>query len=270
MTDPWLRLAFAPIHPERMHALLEVSGSPEAALRQLESEVKIPAAEACRTAVTRWGGTFESTDQSDWSDRFGHVVDPPRWLFREGTIGVGPLLAIVGTRRCTEYGRRIAFDLASACAATGWGVVSGLARGIDGAAHRGAIAGSGVTIAVLGAGPDIDYPAGHGALRQAILRGGGAVVTEYPPGAAPLPWRFPPRNRIISGLAAAVVVVESGESGGSLSTAARAVAQARPVLAVPGDVDREASIGCNRLIRDGAIPVLGPEDLAATLAVLPS
>jgi DNA processing protein len=177
-------------------------------------------------------------------------------------------VAIVGTRHCTEYGRRLAFELATACSEAGWVVVSGLARGIDGAAHRGALAASGPTVAVLGCGPDVPYPRQHVGLSRDIVDGGGAIITEYPPGASPLAWGFPPRNRIISALSVAVVVVESAATGGSLSTASRAVSQARTVFAVPGDIDREASVGCNLLIRDGAVPVLGAQDLVEGLSLV--
>jgi DNA processing protein len=162
----------------------------------------------------------------------------------------------------------LASAFGSACADAGWPVVSGLARGIDGAAHEGVLAAGGVAVAVLGAGPDVRYPREHVGLYGRILGSGGTIVTEYPPGTPPHGWRFPPRNRIISGLSAAVVVVESAVTGGSLGTAAHAVDQDRMVFAVPGDVDREASVGCNLLIRDGAVPVLGAEDLVASLSLL--
>jgi DNA processing protein len=123
-------------------------------------------------------------------------------------------------------------------------------------------------VAVLGCGPDVVYPAEHRPLADGLLAGGGAIVTEYPPGTRPEPWRFPPRNRVISGLAEAVVVVEAAEAGGALITAAAALEQGRHVFAVPGDVGRETSRGCNLLIRDGATPVLDPADLLASLALL--
>lgn len=265
--DAWLRLAAAGLHPERVGQLLDTHGGVVGALRAVEETEPVPSAEECRARLERWGGVFELAAGAAWSERFVHVADAPRWLFREGPLE-GSMVAIVGTRACTEYGRRTAAALAAAAVEKGWTVVSGLARGIDAAAHRGALEGGGTTVAVLGSGPDVPYPRNHGRLRTEITASGGAVVTEYAPGAPPLPWRFPPRNRIISGLSEAVIVVESGERGGSLSTAARAVAQARPLFAVPGDVDRVASVGCNRLIRDGAIPVLGPEDLSEALDLL--
>jgi DNA processing protein len=148
-------------------------------------------------------------------------------------------------------------------------VASGLARGVDGAAHRAVVAAGGVGVAVLGSGPDVVYPPEHRDLHDALVDGGGAVITEYPPGVPPNGWRFPPRNRIISGLSAAVVVVEAPAAGGALVTAVAALDQGRSVFAVPGDVDREASQGCNLLIRDGAVPVLGPADLVEALSLVP-
>ncbi len=147
-------------------------------------------------------------------------------------------------------------------------MISGLARGIDGAAHRGVVAAGGVGVAVLGNGLDISYPPEHADLESDLVAGGGAIVTEYSPGTPPEGWRFPPRNRIISGLASAVVVVEAAAKGGALITANYALEHGRPVFAVPGDVRRSTSEGCNRLIRDGAHPVLDPEDLIEELSLV--
>jgi DNA processing protein len=146
--------------------------------------------------------------------------------------------------------------------------VSGLARGIDAAAHRGTLQGPGEAVAVLGSGVDVVYPVENADLYQAILRSGGAIMSEYPPGTRPDRWRFPARNRIIAGIASAVVVVEAGEKGGALITARLAAELGRPVFVVPGDIDRPASIGCNRLIRDGAHPVLGVDDLLAEIELV--
>ena len=154
-----------------------------------------------------------------------------------------------------------------AVAGAGWVVVSGLARGIDGSAHRGCLDGGGPGIAVLGCGIDVWYPPEHQALGEDLAKEG-AVVSEYPPGTRPEPWRFPARNRIISGLSAAVVVVEAAEKGGALITARLAAEQGREVFAVPGDVDRKTSVGTNLLIRDGAVPVLGAGDLVEALSLV--
>jgi len=196
------------------------------------------------------------------------VGDAPDVLFVRGTLPEAPAVAVVGTRRCTSYGRRLASAFGGAVAAAGWPLVSGLARGIDGAAHRGTVEAGGVGVAVLGSGSDVVYPRDHRDLHDALIATGGAVVTEYPPGTRPHGWRFPPRNRIISGLAGAVVVVEAGIAGGAPITANRAGEQGRVLFAVPGDVDRPASVGCNLLIRDGAVPVLGPDDLVEGLSIV--
>jgi DNA processing protein len=147
-------------------------------------------------------------------------------------------------------------------------VVSGLARGIDRAAHVGAVTAGGTCVAVLGSGIDVTYPREHVRLRSDILEGGGAIVSEYPPGTRPDGWRFPTRNRIIAGSADAVVVVEAGETGGALITARIAVDYGVPVFAPPGDIDRPASIGTNQLIRDGAFPIFGADDLRRTLDLI--
>jgi DNA processing protein len=143
-----------------------------------------------------------------------------------------------------------------------------LARGIDGAAHEGTVAAGGRGVAVLGCGIDVAYPPEHAFLGERLRGLGGAVVTEYPPGTPPEGWRFPPRNRIISGLTAAVVVVEAGVKGGALITAGAALLQGVPVFAVPGDVGRASSHGTNLLIRDGAHPVLDADDLIAELELI--
>jgi DNA processing protein len=196
------------------------------------------------------------------------LPDAPDVLFLWGTVPDRLGVAVVGTRRCSRYGRSLARAFGRAIAVAGWPLVSGLARGVDGEAHRGTTEAHGVGVAVLGSGPDISYPPEHRDLGLRLVELGGAILTEYPPGTAPEGWRFPPRNRIISGLAAAVVVVESAETGGALITAAAALEHGRSVFAVPGDVDRKSSAGCNRLIRDGAQPVLGPDDLVEELSLV--
>jgi DNA processing protein len=144
-------------------------------------------------------------------------------------------------------------------------VVSGLARGIDAAAHQAVVQAGGVGVAVLGCGIDTIYPPENGQLAVDLVACGGAVISEYPPGTPPAPFRFPARNRLISGLSSAVVVVEAGLTGGALITARLALEQGKEVLALPGDIDRATSAGCNLLIRDGAHPVLGSEDLIDSL-----
>lgn len=184
-------------------------------------------------------------------------------LYLMGHVDDRPRIAIVGTRRATTYGFELAGAFGSACAKAGWTVVSGLARGIDAQAHRGCLAGAGHGVAVLGSGVDVCYPRQNQSLYEKLLETGGAVLSEYPPGTPPDRWRFPARNRIIAAMSGAVVVVEAAERGGALITARFAAEIGRPVFVVPGDVDRPTSRGCNLLIRDGAHPVLGVDDLIA-------
>lgn len=204
---------------------------------------------------------------SAYPARLEEIADPPERLWVRGSLPVAPCVAIVGTRRANPIPYRVARQMGRAVAGAGWVVVSGLARGIDGSAHRGCLDGGGPGIAVLGCGIDVWYPPEHQALGEDLAKEG-AVVSEYPPGTRPEPWRFPARNRIISGLSAAVVVVEAAEKGGALITARLAAEQGREVFAVPGDVDRKTSVGTNLLIRDGAVPVLGAGDLVEALSLV--
>ncbi|HJR91105.1 MAG TPA: DNA-processing protein DprA [Acidimicrobiia bacterium] len=196
------------------------------------------------------------------------ISDPPPAVWIRGRLPAGPGVAIVGTRRATRYGLGLARSMGAAVARAGWPVVSGLARGVDGAAHRGCLDAAGSGVAVLGSGIDVWYPPEHQGLGQDLVRQGGAVVSEYPPGTSPEPWRFPARNRIISALSAVVVVTEAAVKGGALITARLAAEQGREVFAVPGDVSRSTSVGTNLLIRDGALPILGPEDLLEALSLV--
>lgn len=199
---------------------------------------------------------------------FHTIADPPTELWVRGILPAGPGVAIVGTRRATSYGLGLARSMARAVAQAGWPVISGLARGVDGSAHRGCLDVGGIGVAVLGSGIDVWYPPEHRGLGEELVDAGGAVISEYPPGTRPEPWRFPARNRIISALSAVVVVCEAAEKGGALITARLAAEQGREVFAVPGDVSRATSVGANLLIRDGALPVLGPDDLIEALSLV--
>jgi DNA processing protein len=197
-----------------------------------------------------------------------HDLEEPPPIHVLGSLREEPGVAVVGTRRCTRYGLDLATRFGAVLASAGWTTVSGLARGIDAAAHRGCVGAGGHAVAVLGSGVDVCYPAENRDLYDRILAGGGAVVSEYPAGTPPDRWRFPARNRLIAAMSAAVVVVEAAETGGALITARLAAEIGRPVFVVPGDVDRAASRGCNRLIKDGAHPVLGPGDLMEELSLV--
>jgi DNA processing protein len=188
-----------------------------------------------------------------YPDRLREIADPPLALWVRGAasaLGV-PAVAVVGSRQATSSGLAMARQLGHEIAAAGLTVVSGLARGIDAAAHQGALDAGGATLAVLGSGIDVIYPREHAGMAAAIETRG-AVVTEHVPGTPPLPPYFPLRNRIISGLSLAVVVVEASERSGSLITARLALEQGRDVLAVPGPVMPGRHRGCHALIKDGA------------------
>ena len=177
-------------------------------------------------------------------------------------------VAVVGARRCTPYGERMTLEFAEVLAENGVQLISGMARGIDGAAQRGALNGGGRTFAVLGCGADVCYPREHRGLYEDMQKEGG-VISEYPPGFPPLPANFPARNRIISGLADVVLVMEAKEKSGSLITADMALEQGRDVYALPGPIESALSAGCNRLIRQGAGILLSPQDLLEEMQVTP-
>jgi DNA processing protein len=198
------------------------------------------------------------------------IHDPPATLYVRGNPDVlsRSAVAVVGARSCSSYGAQVARDLARELAASGVVVVSGLARGIDGEAHRGALEAGGTTIGVLGCGIDRDYPRSHAALAERI-REDGAVVSEYPPGVEPAPWRFPARNRIIAGLCLATVVVEARERSGALITTDFALELGRDVFAVPGEITSALSAGTNDLLRQGAAPLTRVGDVFAALGLEP-
>jgi DNA processing protein len=192
------------------------------------------------------------------------IYDPPRVVFVRGNgaldVLTRPAAAIVGARACSPYGAQVARLLGRDLAAAGLVVVSGLARGIDSHAHRGALDADGLTVAVLGCGIDRDYPAAHAELARAICKRG-LLVSEYEPGVEPAPWRFPARNRIIAGLCRAAVVVEARERSGALITADLALEEGREVFAVPGEITSALAAGTNRLLQLGATPLLSADDV---------
>jgi DNA processing protein len=203
--------------------------------------------------------------------RLRSIHDPPPGLFIRGSAPIAVLdrvsVAVVGARACSHYGSSVATSLARDLAEAGVLVVSGLARGIDGAAHRGALQ-AGATVAVLGCGIDRDYPRTHASLAAEIVREG-LIVSEYAPGVEPAPWRFPARNRLVAGLTLATVVVEARERSGALITADLALDEGREVLAVPGEITSQLSRGTNHLLRLGAVPVTCAADVLRVLGVDP-
>jgi DNA processing protein len=198
------------------------------------------------------------------------IHDPPTRLFARGNgdpaILGGTAVAVVGARACSPYGKQVARMLGRELAGAGVVVVSGLARGVDGEAHRGALDSGGHTVAVLGCGIDRDYPAVHASLARAIAERS-LLVSEYEPGVEPAPWRFPARNRIIAGLCAATVVVEARERSGALITADFALEGGREVFAVPGEISSALSAGTNALLRLGATPLTSAADVLEALGI---
>lgn len=192
-----------------------------------------------------------------------HIPDPPKKLFIRGKLPAKRVktVAIVGTRKPSAYGHEIATKIASECAKNGIVVVSGLALGIDSIAHRAAIDSGGKTIAVLANGVDKIYPRSHEDLGQKILQTNGAILSEYPNNTPARPWQFLARNRIVSGLADAVVIIEAASRSGTLSTANHALDQGKEIFAVPGNITSPLSAGCNQLIKNGANPLTSVEDL---------
>ena len=283
-----LRLALVPgVGPRTRKVLLERFGSSGAVLRALASQLRdvegvgpkltarIAAArdeihaeeeiELCRQS----GVAIITQADPQYPRALKEIVDPPAVLFVRGQWEPrdAVAVAIVGTRHATQYGLRQAERLAGSLARAGVTIASGLARGIDAAAHRGALGAGGRSIAVLGSGVLNVYPPEHKELADEVASHG-AVFSEAPPRAAPMAGVFPQRNRIISGLSLGVMVVEAGERSGALITARHAMEQGREVFAVPGRIDDRTSHGCHRLIRDGAKLVQSPEDVLEELGPL--
>lgn len=224
-------------------------------------------AESEVAALAAAGVRWTPIGSAGYPDRLTEIHDPPFGLFAVGgalqeTGRDVPIIAIVGSRRATTPGLRFARALAEDLAGRGALVVSGLALGIDAQAHEGALAADASTVAVLGCGVDVIHPRRHVQLRHRIAATG-TLLSEYWPDTAPAPWRFPARNRIVAGMADAVVVVEAGERSGALITADFALEQGRPVLAVPGPPGAAASVGCNALLRSGAAMCERAEDVVA-------
>jgi DNA processing protein len=280
----WLGFSLVPrIGPGRLRKLLEVFESPEVAWKapeRLLRTIGLPrdALEGLirlrRQLDLEWelerirelGFDLLTWDDHDYPDRLRQIEYPPPVLYVRGQLTPqdSTAVAVVGTRRPTGYGRDITARVVEALAASGVTVVSGLARGTDGLAHKTALKCGGRTIAVLGSGLDQLYPPEHRHLAEEI-QGAGAVITDYALGTRPEPGNFPPRNRIISGCSMAVVVVEAGEASGALITAEFAAEQGRDVFAVPGRIGDLKSRGTNWLISQGAFPLLSIEGLLEAL-----
>ena len=281
----WLGFnAVSGIGPAKIQALLGAFGDLEPAWRATEDHLRdigfdVRAIESLRETrrtldldrlvaqVETSGAHVLTWDNPDYPSLLRQISAAPPVIFVRG--GFEPVdqwaVAIVGTRRLSAYGRLVAHDLATGLARNGITIVSGLARGIDGVAHRAALEADGRTIAVMGCGIDRVYPPEHRDLAHAIVAGQGAIVTDFPLGTEPSSANFPARNRLISGLSLGVVVIEAGERSGALITARFALEQDREVFAVPGNINSPVSVGTNRLIQQGAKLVMGIEDILEEL-----
>lgn len=281
----WLGFnAVSGIGPAKIQALLGAFGDLEPAWRATEDHLRdigfdVRAIESLRETrrtldLDRLVGQVEASgahvltwDNPDYPSLLRQISAAPPVIFVRG--GFEPVdqwaVAIVGTRRLSAYGRLVAHDLATGLARNGITIISGLARGIDGVAHRAALEADGRTIAVMGCGIDRVYPPEHRDLAHAIVAGQGALVTDFPLGTEPSSANFPARNRLISGLSLGVLVIEAGERSGALITARFALEQDREVFAVPGNINSPVSVGTNRLIQQGAKLVMGIEDILEEL-----
>ena len=213
--------------------------------------------------VQRW-----TRASSEYPRELNDLAHPPRELYTIGRSSAlaTPRVAIVGTRNSTAYGERITRTLTRALVRAGVSIVSGMARGIDAAAHRTAVEEGGNTVAVLGTGVDVPYPVGHRQLHRTIADHG-LLLSENPPGMKAAQGAFPKRNRIIAALAPVTIVVEAGFRSGALNTASQAIELGRVVAAVPGPIDSDQSRGSNQLLRDGAVLIAAPEDALSLLGV---
>jgi DNA processing protein len=216
--------------------------------------------------VERQGVRLLVRGSVDFPRSLENIPDPPFLLYLRGQLQPDDenAVAIVGSRHCTGYGRKVAERLAVELIRVGYSVVSGLARGIDGSAHRAALQAGGRTVAVLAGGLSKIYPPEHEELAREVEQSG-ALITEAPMGMEPMAGMFPARNRLISGLSRGVVIIEAAERSGALITASHAAEQGRPVFAVPGPVDSPASAGTHQLVRKGAILIRGIEDILEEL-----
>lgn len=272
------------IGPAKVQALLGAFGDLERAWHAGESQLRdigfdARAIDSLREArqkldldayaakVAASGAQALTWESADYPALLRQIPAAPPVLFVRGAFA--PVddwaVAVVGTRRLSAYGRLVTHDLATALARNGITIVSGLARGIDGVAHRAALEADGRTIAVMGCGIDRVYPPEHRDLAHAIVDGHGALVTDFPLGTEPSSVNFPARNRLISGLALGVLVIEAGERSGALITARFALEQDRDVFAVPGNINSPVSAGTNRLIQQGAKLVTRIEDILEEL-----
>lgn len=236
-------------------------------LQWLEEKASPEAIHEMLVVMRRENMGILSMEDFGYPDALRDIPDPPPLLFYRGNLDclLGPCITVIGSRSPSPSGMEAAERIARELSEAGVRVISGLALGIDGAAHRGCLAGGSPTVAVLGCGLDVNYPAGHRGLKNEILAKGGALLSEYPPGSPAMQWHFPVRNRIMSGLSRAVVLVEARIRSGSMSTVHHALDQGREVYAYPGVVGTEWAEGAHQLLREGANYFASAQDILEDL-----
>ena len=291
LRSAWLALISAEIPPQRLNPLIEAYDfnpanlladdekqwahyAPALSPRNIEklSEVRRLDQSQGMESLDRRDIQIITLQDALYPRNLRSLPDSPPALFVRGTLAADDRfsVAIVGSRRATSYGLAIAEQFSSELVSRGLTVVSGGARGIDTHAHRGALEAGGRTTAFVGCGLDVSYPAENRSLYDLMIKSGqGAVMSEFVPGTTPEPWRFPARNRLISGMALGVIVIESPIDSGAMITATDASAQGREVFAVPGPIGSGRSSGCHKLIQEGAKLIESPEDIFLELGLLP-
>ncbi|MCL2708612.1 MAG: DNA-processing protein DprA [Defluviitaleaceae bacterium] len=257
------------IFDAKAETLASVEGMSERNVSLVTENRSLDRIESLLAVMGKKGVAYVSRFHDNYPAPLKQIPDPPAGLFYCGALPAAnrPCVGIIGSRRCTEYGLTAARMFAKPLAGEGVVVVSGMARGIDGMAHKGAIEGGGTTVAVLGCGADVCYPAEHASLRDDIIKNG-CVLSEYPPGTEPFQGNFPARNRIISGLCKVLLVVEAAKKSGTLITVGQANDQGRDIMAVPGSILNKFSEGTNQLIRDGAHTATCFEDVLDLLGIV--
>ncbi len=283
----WIHLANLPISSKAINALLaaflfDPTAIFEASDNELDNVVGVQSKQLVRIRQSaydtqerqiswfyRHAVQLVTINDPRYPEALKQIPDPPAFLFVRGALPQNTMnsIGIVGSRRSTPYGIAAATKLAKELVENDVIVVSGGADGIDSAAHWGAVRAGGCTIAVLGCGLDVDYPRNNRTLFEEIIKNG-ALITEYPPGAQPDSWRFPLRNRIISGITLGTVVIEAPIKSGALITADRAVEQGKVLMATPGNIDRPSSVGSNDLLRAGATPILETQDILYAVGLI--
>lgn len=280
----WNGLAHFCISPKKTDAILTYFETPENALKAsgkawtdfyemagmfgFTEEEKERIAVCCKKdhkaaydMLKNSGICFVTQEDEIYPGKMKRIFSAPRFFYYKGSLPKEKNIAIIGARNCSGYGSRMAYGIAKELSQSGIGIISGLAYGVDRAAHDGALAGGGVTYGIMGCGIDICYPKCHRSVYEKMCETGGGVISEYPPGIQPLAWFFPQRNRIIAALSDGILVTEARKKSGTLITVSFGLEYGKAIYAVPGRADDVLSEGCIHLIKEGAKPVVTADDI---------